>query len=243
MRPVAVLGAGAFGTALACAEAAEGLPVVLWGRDAGAMAEIATRRENARRLPGVTLPEAVVPVADLATVAEAQALLLALPAQQTEGFLRDHGRDLPPVPLVLCAKGISGTDFRLQSEIAAEFCPDAPCAVLTGPGFAAEIARGPAHRADARLCGPGGRAAVAEPAVDAAAAALPDRGRGGGAARRGSEERDRHRLRHGRGREAGRERAGGADDPRLRRDGAAGGGAGGAARDAGPGCRGSATCR
>jgi glycerol-3-phosphate dehydrogenase (NAD(P)+) len=142
MRPVAVLGAGAFGTALACAEAAEGLPVVLWGRDASAMTEIAARRENPRRLPGVRLPEAVVPVSDLAAVAEAQALLLALPAQQTDGFLRDHARDLPPVPLVLCAKGISGTDFRLQSEIAAEYCPDQPCAVLTGPGFAGEIARG-----------------------------------------------------------------------------------------------------
>ncbi len=141
MSGIAILGAGAFGTALAVVHAAEGRRVTLWGRDAEAMRVMAETRRNPR-LPGIDLPEGVDCVAGLDALAGARALLLAVPAQRTEDFLRAHGSALPPAPLVLCAKGIDARGHRLQTEIAAAALPATPLAALTGPGFADEIARG-----------------------------------------------------------------------------------------------------
>ncbi len=141
MRRIAVLGAGAFGTALGVVQAAEGREVALWGRDAAAMGQAAAARENPR-LPGVALPEGLRPVADWAALAQAEVALVAVPAQQTGAFLEAHAGSLPPVPLVLCAKGIGAREFRLQTEIAGAAAPGHALAVLTGPGFAGEIARG-----------------------------------------------------------------------------------------------------
>lgn len=141
MSGIAILGAGAFGTALAVVHAAEGRAVTLWGRDAAAIRAMADGRANPR-LPGVTLAPGLACVSDLAALSGAQVLLLVVPAQQTAAFLAAHGAALPPVPLVLCAKGIDGRDFRLQTEIAAAALPGRPLAALTGPGFAGEIARG-----------------------------------------------------------------------------------------------------
>lgn len=139
---IAVLGAGAFGTALAAVQAAQGREVRLWGRDAETVRTIAATRRNDRRLPGVELPPSLAPTADLAALAGAEIVLLAVPAQQTEAFLRAHLADLPPAPILLCAKGIGAADDRLQTEMAAAIAPARPLAVLTGPGFAGEIARG-----------------------------------------------------------------------------------------------------
>jgi glycerol-3-phosphate dehydrogenase (NAD(P)+) len=139
---IGVIGAGAFGTALAVVQAAEGRKVALWGRDAAAMARMQAARENARRLPGVALPDNLACVSDLDALGGAGVLLMVLPAQQTHHFLNRHAALLPPVPVVLCAKGIDGRDFGLQSQIAAAARSDHPLAVLTGPGFAGEIARG-----------------------------------------------------------------------------------------------------
>ncbi len=140
---IGVVGAGAFGTALAIAQAAAGREVRLWGRDAAAMARMEAARENAARLPGASLPEGLACVADFAAMAPCAVLLLALPAQATAGFLGAHGPALPPAaPRVLCAKGVGAERHRLQSEIVADIAPGAPLAVLTGPGFACEIARG-----------------------------------------------------------------------------------------------------
>lgn len=132
---IGVIGAGAFGTALACVAATAGRRVTLWGRGAS----VASVGE---RLPGVILPEGVSVTSDLARLAGAEALLLVLPAQATEGFLEAHGAALPAVPLALCAKGVDARSFRLQSEIAGAALPGRPLAVLTGPGFAGEISRG-----------------------------------------------------------------------------------------------------
>lgn len=138
---IGVVGAGAFGTALAVVEAAAGRTVTLWGREAAAMEALATGRENPR-LPGIALPETLHCTADLGALAEAETILLVVPAQATERFLRTHGRALPSAPLVLCAKGIDAAELRMQTEIAAAALPGHPLAALTGPGFAAEIARG-----------------------------------------------------------------------------------------------------
>jgi glycerol-3-phosphate dehydrogenase (NAD(P)+) len=137
---VAVIGAGAFGTALAVVQAAAGRSVRLWGRDAAAIGAMAAARENPRHLPGVVLPPGLEPVAELAALGRADAVLLALPAQATHGFLAGYGSALPAAPLVLCAKGIDARGLRLQSELAKG--AGRPLAALTGPGFAGEIARG-----------------------------------------------------------------------------------------------------
>lgn len=138
---IGVVGAGAFGTSLAIAEASEGRNVRLWGRDPDVIAA-ADESRTSPRLPGVYLPTGLTCTADLGDLADAEAVLLAVPAQATAGFLASHGTALPRVPLVLCAKGIDARDFRLQSQIATAALPRATVAALTGPGFAGEIARG-----------------------------------------------------------------------------------------------------
>lgn len=131
---VAILGAGAFGTALAVALCANG-PVTLWARD--------TRWGRANpRLPGVTLPDGVRVTDDLPAAARAGTLLLALPAQALGGFLADHGPRLDGRRLVSTAKGIDLARLTGPSALLAEACPRATVAVLTGPSFAADIARG-----------------------------------------------------------------------------------------------------
>lgn len=131
---VSVIGAGAFGTALAVALAANG-PVTLWGRGAAGM------RENPR-LPGITLPPQVTATDDLAAATRADTLILALPAQVLGGFLADHAALLDGKPLVSAAKGIDLQTLTGPSQLIAQACPRAVPAVLTGPSFAADIARG-----------------------------------------------------------------------------------------------------
>lgn len=132
---VAILGAGAFGTALAVSLAAKG-PVTLWGRD------ISWGRENPR-LPGITLPDAIHLTDDLATV-DADVLLLALPAQKLGAFLAGNADMLNRGgrAFVSCAKGIDLTTLQGPSALIAAALPGAAVGVLTGPSFAADIARG-----------------------------------------------------------------------------------------------------
>lgn len=145
MSGIAVLGAGAFGMALAAVHGFEGRRVTLWGRDPARMAALDANRGDPDRLPGVVLPDGVACTADIGRVADAQVLLIVVSAQNTGAFLAERGADLPPVPLVLCAKGIDAGTLRLQTEIAADALPEAKVAArlaaLTGPGFAGEIAR------------------------------------------------------------------------------------------------------
>ena len=130
---ISVLGAGAFGTALAVALAAKG-PVTLWGR----------RLPEGRatpRLPGVVIPETVRLTDDL-DGAIAQTMILALPAQALRGFLAEHGAALNGRNLVNTAKGIDLATGESPSGLIAQACPGAMIATLTGPSFAADIARG-----------------------------------------------------------------------------------------------------
>lgn len=131
---VSILGAGAFGTALAVALAANG-PVVLWGRDARKL------RDNPR-LPGVSLPADVGPTTDLTLAARSGTIILALPAQSLGGFLAENAALLDGKPLVSAAKGIDLTTLTGPSQLIVQHCPRATPAVLTGPSFAADIARG-----------------------------------------------------------------------------------------------------
>ena len=142
MRPVGVLGAGAWGTALAIAAARAGNNVVLWDRDP-ARAQVTERtRENVGYLPGVMLPPAVMVSADRRTFGEADTLLAAVPAQTLRGTLESFGgRFLPDAPIVICAKGIERATGFTMTAVATAVCPTQPIAVLSGPSFAADVAR------------------------------------------------------------------------------------------------------
>jgi len=131
---ITVIGAGAFGTALAICFATNGRDVTLVSRDP----DLKTVRENRRRLPGHQFPASLRISTELVA---AEVHLLVVPAQATRGWLVQN---VPPDtgPLVLCAKGLELGTLKRQSQIAAEFLPNRELAVLTGPGFAQEIAAG-----------------------------------------------------------------------------------------------------
>ncbi len=141
---VAVLGAGAWGTALAVAAARAGCSAALWGRDPVAIAALAEHRVNAAHLPGIALPDGVEPHVDLrATLRGAEAVLAAVPAQALRTLLERIAPDLPcGVPLVVCAKGIERGTGRFLSEVVRAVCPNNPPAALSGPSFAADVGRG-----------------------------------------------------------------------------------------------------
>jgi len=139
---IAVVGAGAWGTALANVAARAGRRVTLWARDPATATAMAVSRES-RRLPGFRLDHRVTPTATLAQMADADGVLLAVPAQS----LRTAAVALAPVlraqtPVVGCAKGIERGTRKFMSEIIAECLPQAVPATLSGPGFAEDVARG-----------------------------------------------------------------------------------------------------
>jgi len=140
MTAVLIAGAGAFGTALAVALAKNGVAVTLWARDAAHLAAMERSRENARHLPGIVLPQGIRLSGSL--VPCDGTVLLALPMQALGGFLAQHGAALPGQALVACCKGLDLASLDGPSALMAQHCPGATPAVLTGPGFAADIARG-----------------------------------------------------------------------------------------------------
>ena len=135
---IAIAGAGAFGTALAVALGREGRAVTLWARDVGEMAD---RRQNARYLPGVDLPDCVTVSADREVFARAEVVLLAVPMQALAGFVEAHAGQFGGKWLVACCKGVDMATLQGPSAVIRARCTDAQIAVLTGPSFAADIAR------------------------------------------------------------------------------------------------------
>lgn len=138
---VAVIGAGAFGTALAISLAANG-PVCLWTRDSDHAREMQEARENTRRLPGVTLPPQLTATADFNQAAQHETVLLAVPMQQLRSVLADHADVLRHATLVACCKGIELDTGIGPCAVIGQVLPDSHCALLTGPSFAHDIARG-----------------------------------------------------------------------------------------------------
>jgi glycerol-3-phosphate dehydrogenase (NAD(P)+) len=139
---ISVLGAGAWGTALALAAQSAGRKTTLWVREPEVLDSIRTRGEN-RFLPDVTIPRDLTVTGDLAEAAQADALLLVVPAQALHSFadrLRPHLA--PDKPLVICAKGIEQGSGKLVTEVLAEAIPDASLAILSGPSFARDVANG-----------------------------------------------------------------------------------------------------
>ncbi len=139
---IAVIGAGAWGTALADVALRAGREVALYAHDAAHAAQIAATRENPK-LPGVKIAADVTVTHDLALAARADVILLATPAQA----LREAARALAPhlaaaKPVIACAKGIERGSHKFMTEVIAEAAPTAMPAILSGPSFADDVARG-----------------------------------------------------------------------------------------------------
>jgi len=143
MEKVTVIGGGAWGTALAQMLAAAGRETKIWAREADVVSAINKNHCNDIYLAGVPLHAALGATTDMAEAGQAELILLVTPAQ----FLRPVTAELsqylkPGVPVVICAKGIEKGSHALMSEVLAETLPAAPQAVLSGPTFAIEVAKG-----------------------------------------------------------------------------------------------------
>lgn len=135
-----VLGGGAWGTALAQVAASGGEDTVLWAHEPDVVASINGSHENPHFLPGIALNPSIHAVCDITLLGECDVLLVVTPAQHLRETL---ARALVGQrTLVLCSKGIEDGSMALMSEVATQTCPQAEIAVLSGPTFAAEVARG-----------------------------------------------------------------------------------------------------
>jgi len=142
IQSITVLGGGAWGTALALACARAGRGVTLWEHDPANADSLEGKRES-RLLPGVKLDDAIAVTRDLKTAAAADAILVVVPAQAVRAVLTRLAPSLKAgTPLIVCAKGIEHGSRKFMSEIVAECAAGAVPAILSGPSFAADVARG-----------------------------------------------------------------------------------------------------
>ena len=140
---VGVVGGGAWGTALAQTVRRAGRDTLIWAREPGVVAEISASRTNAAFLPGVTLDPGLRPTAELADVAQCDVILMVAPAQHVRAVGAALAPHLAPgKPVVICAKGLEQNTGKLLVEVLHEVLPQAAPAVLSGPSFAADVARG-----------------------------------------------------------------------------------------------------
>jgi glycerol-3-phosphate dehydrogenase (NAD(P)+) len=140
---VAVLGGGAWGTALAQVCAAAGAKVTLWAREAEVVEGVNRAHENPLFLPGIPLNAAVSATSDMAAAAGAELILAVPPAQHMRAVLKSLKPSLKAgQPIVLCAKGVERGSLALMTEVLEAEIPEAGAAVLSGPGFAKDVARG-----------------------------------------------------------------------------------------------------
>ena len=137
---IAIAGAGAFGTALAVSFCAA-QPVTIWARNADTVDQINIDRVNPR-LPNVTLPDNLTATNNLDDVFAADIILLAIPAQQFRSFVAEHSAKLAGKMVVSCAKGIDTETMRGTASTIQDSVPTATIGLLTGPSFAADIAKG-----------------------------------------------------------------------------------------------------
>ncbi len=144
MARIAVIGAGAWGTALACVTRRAGHDVMMWAREDEVAASIAAGSGNPVYLPEIALEPGIDATSDIAkAVAGAKAVLLVVPSQFLRAIAKLMALYLDDgVPVVLCAKGIEHGTLQMMTEVAAETLPKAPIAVLSGPTFAREVATG-----------------------------------------------------------------------------------------------------
>lgn len=141
-QSIAIIGAGAWGTALATVAVRAGRNVTLYARDADHAAEIATTRINPR-LPNILLAPDISITNDLALAARADVILIAVPAQHLRGALMHLAPLLEPgTPVIACAKGIEHGTHKFMTEVIADAAPNTTPAILSGPSFADDVAKG-----------------------------------------------------------------------------------------------------
>lgn len=140
---IAIVGAGAWGTALAATAALAGREVVLYAREPEVVDAIRLRDENTPFLPGVKLPQSLMATNTIEDCARAGAILLASPAQHCRTTLA-RLREFTPsgTPVAICAKGVETNSGKLMTEVMAEAFPEAEPALLSGPSFARDVVRG-----------------------------------------------------------------------------------------------------
>ena len=139
---ISVLGGGAWGTALANVAARAGRSVTLWEHDPANAAQLAEKRES-RFLPGIRIEDRIGVTRDLGEAARADAILLVIPAQAMRSVCANLDSTVAPgTPLIACAKGIEHGTRKFMTEIVAECAPKAVPAILSGPSFASDVARG-----------------------------------------------------------------------------------------------------
>jgi glycerol-3-phosphate dehydrogenase (NAD(P)+) len=142
INDIAVIGGGAWGTALALTCARAGRKVTMWEHDAANAENLNNKRESLF-LPGVRLDDGIGIAADLADAARKQAILLVVPAQAVRSTAKALSPLLAPrTPVIVCAKGIERGTKKFMTEVIAESAPGAAPAILSGPSFAADVARG-----------------------------------------------------------------------------------------------------
>jgi len=142
---VSVLGGGAWGTALAvaAAEADESQNILLWAREEEVVADINSRHINGPFLNGVTLPDRIHATADLSDLSRTDLLIMVPPAQHLRTVLSAALPYLKPnCILAICSKGIEASSGKLLSDVVAEIAAQRPVAILSGPTFAIEVAKG-----------------------------------------------------------------------------------------------------
>ena len=142
-KSIAVIGAGAWGTALAQNFASAEKDTTLWARETEVVTSLREKNGNSLFLPGFELSSAIKATSDLSEAVKANILLIVVPAQ----FIRSTLKSIKPhidsqKPIVLCSKGIEIETGYLLSRVCQEEMPENPVAVLTGPTFASEIAKG-----------------------------------------------------------------------------------------------------
>jgi glycerol-3-phosphate dehydrogenase (NAD(P)+) len=140
---IGIVGAGAFGTAIAQTAARAGRRITLFARDPAQVEAINARHDNPKALTGCRLDKAVRATADLAALAECAAIVLALPMQATRAVVEALALVAPPgAPVICTAKGIEKSTLLFATDLVADLLDGRPAAILSGPSFAADIAAG-----------------------------------------------------------------------------------------------------
>ena len=140
---VAILGSGAFGSALAITLAKTCETIFVWSKSKKLALELNKEMENRKYLPGVKFSKNIFISSDLQkTCVSSEAILICIPSQKIYSFFSKNHSVIPDVPLVICSKGIDSDYAMLQSEIIQKFLPNSKIAVMTGPSFASELGAG-----------------------------------------------------------------------------------------------------
>lgn len=143
LDPIAVLGAGSWGTALANHLAHQGQKVYLWGRDAAQLESLRTTHKNSLYLPQIKLSENIIPEADIAKILNsAMDILIVVPSHAFRPLLNQIKSVKLPSRLIWATKGLDPTSHQLLHEVVHELLGNIPIAVLSGPNFAKEVAQG-----------------------------------------------------------------------------------------------------